>query len=67
MHASRSRLIGAALSLLLAATLAGCSTAESGALAEPAGAPGHAPASAADDRGLAEAVRGADPRLHNSC
>jgi hypothetical protein len=47
MHASRSRLIGAALSLLLAATLAGCSAAESGALAQSADAPGRAPAAAA--------------------
>lgn len=51
MHASRSRLIGAALSLLLAATLAGCSTAESGALAQSTGAPGHMPASASGDHG----------------
>lgn len=51
MHASRSRLIGAALSLLLAATLAGCSTAESGALAQSTGAPGRMPASASGDHG----------------
>lgn len=43
MHASRSRLIGAALSLLLAATLAGCSTAGSGPLAQSVGAPAPAP------------------------
>jgi len=48
MHASRSRLIGAALSLLLAATLAGCSTAEAGALAQSAGEPGRAPQGAAE-------------------
>ncbi|MDN4597042.1 M15 family metallopeptidase [Leifsonia virtsii] len=53
MHASRSRLIGAALSLLLAATLAGCSTAESRALAQPAGAPGRVPATSGDHRGAA--------------
>lgn len=61
MHVSRSRLIGAALSLLLAATLAGCSTAESGALAQSAGAPERVPAAtsgdlggAADDAGLTD-------------
>lgn len=50
MHAYRSRLIGAALSLLLAATLAGCSTVESGGLAQSAGAPGNAPAASTGDR-----------------
>jgi hypothetical protein len=37
MHATRSRLFGAALSVLLAAALAGCTTAQAGALAQPAG------------------------------
>ncbi|MFP3466571.1 M15 family metallopeptidase [Leifsonia sp. SIMBA_070] len=42
MHAHRTRLIGAALSVLLAVSLAGCSAA-SGALAKPVGVPGHGP------------------------
>ncbi|MDR6971782.1 M15 family metallopeptidase [Leifsonia shinshuensis] len=42
MHAHRPRLLRAALSLLLAATLVGC-TASAGALARPIGAPGTAP------------------------
>jgi hypothetical protein len=50
MHVSRSRLIGAALSLVLAAALAGCSTSASGELAQSAAGPGGAPAATGHSR-----------------
>ncbi|MGO4592468.1 M15 family metallopeptidase [Leifsonia sp. 2TAF2] len=52
MHAHRSRLVGVALSVLLAVSLAGCSSA--GALAQAVGAPGHGPGTTRSSTGLTD-------------